>query len=156
MLAAQQSKRPAHGLGIERVARMPGMTAQKGMRDRTPIDQIKVALAQGPAPRVEARRRLGDREHADGLGQQRIESARQAIRRHPGGGGEARHLGESVDARVGAAGPGDLDGLSENSLRGRHHEPLHGGAAGLHLPALEVRAVVRQGQAQGAQGRLSG
>ncbi len=132
------------------------MTAQEWMGDRAPIDQIEVALAQGPAPRVEAGRRLGGREHADGLGQQGIESARQTVRRYPGRGGEADHLTDSVDPRVGAAGPGDLDGLSENSLRGRHHEPLHGGAAGLHLPALEVRAVVRQGQAQGAQGRLSG
>jgi hypothetical protein len=55
---------------------------------------------------------------------------------------EARHLHARVHARIGATGARDLHRCLAQLLERRHQLALHGAQAGLHLPAVEIRAVV--------------
>ena len=134
---------------------MPGESPPERMSDAAAVDQIEVALAEGRPSRVEARRRHLRVQHTHGVGQQRVEAARQPECLEGGARGQARDLAEGVDARVATTRPRDLDRLTQDARAGVAHEPLHRGTIRLHLPAREVRAVVGKSQAQGAQGVLS-
>ena len=95
--------------------------------------------------------RLGDVEHADVLGQLRVQRARQpsSARMREGDRG-ARDLAERVNAGIGAAGAMNRDRRPLESRERVFEQPLDRFAFGLTLPADEPRAVVREGEFQGA------
>ena len=79
-------------------------------------------------------------------------SARAAgFRRNGSAQGKARHLGQCVDSGVGAAGALRQRRLAGDAAQRGLQFALDGRQAGLHLPALEVGAVVGQGQLPGLE-----
>src|SRR2546425_10825667 len=56
--AAERRQRPPHRIHVERLGDMPGVTEEERARDRSNVDEVRVALAGRRAPRVEASRRL--------------------------------------------------------------------------------------------------
>jgi hypothetical protein len=63
-------------------------------------------------------------------------------------------LPSRVDARVHPAGPHDIDGLTERGREGSFEGGLYGGDARLHLPAVEVAAVVLDQKSVGWHGKM--
>ena len=55
-----------------------------------------------------------------------------------------------MDTRVGAAGAGQVHVGTKKAVRGVEDRTLHGGRVGLDLPAVEVAAVVRENETDGA------
>ena len=55
-----------------------------------------------------------------------------------------------MNTRVGAAGAGQPHVGAEKAARGVEDRTLDGGRVGLDLPAVEVAAVVRENEANGA------
>ena len=126
------------------------------MGDGAAVDQVEIALAEGRAPRVEAGGRHTRVQHPDRTGEERVEAAGELRRIEGGTGGKAGDLAKRVNAGVSPARARELDRLAEDARAGFPHESLHRRRVRLNLPAREVRAVVGEGQAQGAQGALSG
>lgn len=70
----------------------------------------------------------------------------QIVGRDGNGEFEAGDLGKGMDASVGAARALGKDGLSGDLVNGGGDGALDGGEVGLHLPAVEWCAVVREGE----------
>jgi hypothetical protein len=84
-----------------------------------------------------------------------VERAEQGFR-GVGGGELARgDLAEGVDAAVGAAGPGDVEGFAKNLFESGFEGELDGGVGILALPAVEVGAAVGNRQLQGLEPKRS-
>ena len=80
-----------------------------------------------------------------------IEGAGQVFCRDGGLKGKAGHLGEGVDAGVGAAGTLGEGRFAGDAAQGGLQLALDGGFTGLNLPAPELGAVVGQGELPGLQ-----
>jgi hypothetical protein len=95
---------------------------------------------------VEARRRLGGREHSDLLREARVEGRRGALRRRAALDLDRGDLAERVDTGVRAAGDGEVlhrrEGLAERLPERR----LDRRQPGLRSPAAKRRAVVLERQ----------
>ena len=154
--AAHRRQRGAHGREIERARHMPGNATPQRVGDRAVVEQIEVPLAGGRATRVESRGRVRRIEHAHARWQRCVQ------RRLDGGGrqsrreGQRRGLAQCVDARVGAAGAGHPHVGAEKAACGVEDRTLDGGRVGLDLPAVEVAAVVRENETNGADAYRGG
>ena len=146
VLAAQQLEARAHRRSVQPPRQVPGVAPEERVGDCGPIDEVEIALPGGRTARVEAGGGRPRVDHPHGVGQERVERALQALGGEVPVGGEAGDLAEGVDPRVGTAGPGDRHGGSEDARARLHQQPLDGGAARLPLPAVEVGAVVRDGE----------
>ena len=130
---------------------MPGIASQEGGRHGAAVDEIGVPLAEGPAPRVEASRRIVDGTHAD-VGRQRgVERAADGRRLERAVGRERRDLSERMHAGVGPAGAHEARGVAQERTRGGEDDPLHGRHVALDLPARVRRAVVGELEAEDAR-----
>src|SRR5262245_9539652 len=96
--AAKPRQRPPHGVHVELSGHMPCVAKKEWVLDRPGVDQVRVALADRLAARVEARRCLADVEDADVAREIGIERAADAEARHPGCGGQRRDLPDGVHA----------------------------------------------------------
>jgi hypothetical protein len=85
-------------------------------------------------------------DDADGMRQHGIHAALKFGGGEIGMGFEMRDLAEGVDSGVGAAGAVDGDALLSDFLEGVFEGALDGGDLGLELPAVEVGAVVGDGE----------
>ena len=85
-------------------------------------------------------------ENADGRGQGSVESADEIGGRDRSFEREAGDLPEGVDAGVGAAGALRQDGFASDVADGMGEGSLDSREGGLDLPAVVVRAIVRQGE----------
>ena len=105
-------------------------------------DAVLVGFCDGAVAGVEAGGRGFEREDADGGREGAVEGAVEV-----GGGdgrvdGEGGDLSEGVDAGVGAAGALGEDGFSGDVVDGFGEGSLHGGKAGLDLPAVKRCPIV--------------
>ena len=131
----------------------PRDTAPQRVRHGPVVDQVRVPLAGRRATRIEARRRLGDAHEADRRRQRGVQRALDRGGVERGGDRERRGLPQGVDAGVGPAGADDARVGVEKSPGRLEDGTLDGRRIRLHLPAVEVGAVVRQHQLEGPAGR---
>src|SRR5207245_125457 len=100
---------------------------------------------------VEAGMKCGVRfnrfENANGGGKEAVYRPAQVV----GGDrilkGECGYLRFGVNARVGPAGPGDMDRFALDTADDVFQNALNGGKPGLHLPAVKLGAIVGEGDA---------
>ena len=149
------AQRAAHGPHVERARHVPGEPAQERAGHEVAVDQVRVALARGLAPRVEARSGLDDLAHADVGRDDGVERAPDRLRGERRRRVERRHLAQGVDARVGSARSGQTRGGIEAPGR-LDQGPLDGRALRLDLPARVGAAVVGHDEAERAGRALRG
>src|SRR5581483_2589792 len=75
-----------------------------------------------------------------------VQSYNQILLRDGRCGGEGRYLGQGVDSGIGASGALGKDLLAGDSGDGLCQRALNRAQAGLHLPAMEFRSIVREGE----------
>src|SRR5262245_37911421 len=144
--AAKRRQRPPHRFHVELPWDVPREAKEEWVRDRSGVDQVRVALAGRRAARVEARRCFADVEDTNGAGEIGIESPANAEARHSGRGRQRRDLPDGVHACVGPTGPRDLRLGTEPTTRRLEQDSLHRPGPSLDLPAVIVGAVVGQHQ----------
>jgi len=88
---------------------------------------------------------------ANGVRKQVVQGPAEVVERDPVGEGEGGGLCQGMDAGVGAAGTGDLDGRALDFGQRGFQSALNGSQAGLHLPAVEVRAIIGDVRADAAR-----
>ena len=107
-------------------------------------DAVLVGFGSGAVAGVEGGGNGGEGEYADAAGEDAIEGAVKIW----GGDGceeiEAGNLREGVDTGVGAAGAGGEGAFGRNAKESVRKMLLHGGEAGLDLPAVEMAAIVTE------------
>ncbi len=99
-------------------------------------------------------RGLSNIEHADGRRENVVQSQCPVFGRDRRGGLEGRYLGQRMHTGIGAAGALGQYIFAGQPSNSRGECALDGGAAGLHLPAGEVGAVVGEDQFEIAHGWL--
>src|SRR5262245_27347606 len=144
--AAKRRQRPPHRVHVELPGDVPCVAKEEWVRDRSGVDQIRVALTGRRAARVESRRCLADVEDADVAGEIGIESPANAEARHPGRGRQRRNLPDGMHASIGPTGPRDPGLGTEPTTRRLEQDSLHRPGPSLDLPAVIVGAVVGQHQ----------
>ena len=114
MLSRKKSRGLTDGFEVERAGHVPSPTDLQGMEKRLVDDPVKVAFALGGEAGVKLCGRLLHRKEAYPWGKVEVERAEQGFRGvgvwHLAGG----HLPKGVDATVGAAGSGHVEGFSKN------------------------------------------
>src|SRR6185436_4396748 len=100
---------------------------------------------------VEIGRRVGDLEHADVFRQLGVEGTNERVDRVREADGSAGHLAERVHPGIGPARAVRRDGTAFELRERVFEQPLYRLARRLALPADEPRAVVREGDLQGAR-----
>lgn len=114
------------------------------------IHGVAVGLGVGVEAGVEVGVNLFHVVNTDGGGEQTIDRLFEILRGDAVGEAESSYLREGVDAGVGATGTGDMNGGAFNAADDLFQHALDGGEAGLYLPAVVFRAIVRNGNADAA------
>ena len=155
VLPAYASGRLRHRGSVERPPDVPREPTEKGRGHGRRVQEVAVALQAGRPASVESLRRGAGGENADVPRQRRVEGRHRGLR---GDGARALHAGdlaEGVHARVGPARTDDADLAAGERAQRLDDQALHGGRAGLDLPAVVRRAVVGQQECE-AGGRRAG
>lgn len=140
--AHQELCASAHRNPVQRRAEPPRPARTEATPGLPKQEPVPVVFFAGPAPGVETIRRGLHGEAADVGRQQRTKPSLQRLRRARRCGGKSHDLCTGMDARVGAPGRVDSDGLSTEDLPKRFLDRLlEGTAARLALPAHVGTAV---------------
>ena len=137
--------RPFYCAEIELAARVPRIVPTDGLFGIT--DAVKIMPAPGIETRVKVGRCAIGAVDGDIRGQHAIEGVLQAVEWHISRGREVDDLPEGVNARIGAPRRRDRNRRAVEPLEPRFEFSLNRALAGLNLPALKVRAIVFEGQA---------
>ena len=149
MLSHKKSGGLTDGLEVEGAGHVPSPADFQGMEKRLVDDSAKVGFAFGGEAGVKLCGRLLHRKNAHSRGKVEIQGAKQSGRRMGGGQLAGGDLAEGVDAAIGAAGSGHVEGFTKNLFESGLQGELDGGVGILALPAVEVGTAVGNGQLKG-------
>ena len=127
----------------------------KGRTDFVAKDAVFVQLRHGVVTGVESGRYVFHIGDANRPGQQMVHGAEKIYTWNGTGGGEGGHLGDSVDAGIGAAAALNKNWRFGKSEKDTLEFALHRHQTGLDLPAVEVGAVIGNGDADTPFGLIS-
>ena len=146
--ADERLGRPRHRRRVERLPARGSSSAAGTGRHRAVVDHVAVQLAHGVAVGVERLRHvLGRRATTTSSRQMGVDRPQQTFGGELRVGVEVDDLADGVDAGIGSAAGVDADALLAGELGdGLFERLLHGAVAGLRLPAVEVGAVVAEGE----------
>ncbi len=144
MFAHDHASGRNHRRLLQRIRVMPHIPRQKRRTDRGAIHAIAIGFGARRLAGVKLGRGLGHLQHAYRRRQNVVQGARPIFSRNRGRSTETGRLGQRVHARVGAAGALRQHMFPAQACNRRGQRALHGRPSGLHLPAEEVRAIVRK------------
>ena len=136
--------RLGHDLLVQQPGVKPHPVDEKWVPDAGVVDFIGVLLFEAGADGVKAAGHHRGLEHRDIVGQAGIHRQGEPLHGDAGGGAEVGHIYLGVHPRVGAARPGDLDGMAYHRGQGLFQGLRHGDGVFLHLPAVVGGAGVAQ------------
>ena len=145
VLTDEHLTRPFYCVEIELATRVPRIVPTDGLFGIT--DAVKIMPAPGIKACVKVGRCASGASDGDIRGQHAIERVLQAVEWHSSRGREVDDLPEGVNARIGAPRRRDRNRRAVEPLEPRFEFSLNRALAGLNLPALKVRAIVFEGQA---------
>ena len=147
MFPLEERRRPAHRFLIERKRIVQHVALLKRWNNLPAVDAVLVGLGQGIPTRLEIGTLLFAAQHADGRRQQRVEGAQKLLRRKARLRLETGGLGQRVHARIRATRSQQEHPLAGEPRGHIHQRALDGRVIWLQCPAMKIRAVVGQRQA---------
>ncbi len=149
MLSHKETGGLTDGFEVKRAGHVPSPADFHGMEKRLVDDPVKVGFAFGGEAGVKLCGRLLHGKDAHPGGKVKVKGAEQSFRRMSVGHLAGGHLAEGVDAPVGAAGSGHVEGFAENLFESGLQGQLDGGVGILALPAVEVATAVSEDEFEG-------
>ena len=114
--------------------------------DLTAENPVLVRLGTGVANGMEVSSRFIHSQDANGTRKQSIDGSTQVVRGNGIAEGKSCYLGQRMNARISAAGTGDVDGPALNLSEHVFEDSLNRRKAGLDLPPVKIGPVVTQGE----------
>ena len=119
--------------------------------DFSPVQPVLVSLRGSVITGMKSGSGFLSAQDSDGGRQKTVQGAAEVFNGDGIGDGKRGHLGFGMHARIGSARSVDHHGLALDPADDFLQLALNGGQAGLHLPAMEVRAFVGDGETDTAR-----